>query len=144
MVGWLGRGLRESWTTPREGVRSATRRVGSGAAARAPWAGPKARAHPPASGRDGGGSDRRAARPEAGGADLRRQARDRDAPALLGLGGRGADRVDAQTLVEHGEHAGRDDSEDGRGDEEVSEMHEGSVRPPRPPVNVPRGEQYAG
>jgi len=74
--------------------------------------------------------------------DLVRETLDGDAPALLRLGTCGAGGVDAQALLQHGEHAGRDDAEDRHGDEEVGKMHEESVGPAGLRVNVPNRGQW--
>ena len=69
----------------------------------------------------------RGARPEPRRPDLPGKTLDRHARALLGFGASGADHVDPESFLEHGEHARRDDSEDGHGDEEIGEVHEGKV-----------------
>src|SRR5205814_9958671 len=72
----------------------------------------------------------------AGAPDFARQALERDARALLGLDARRPDRIGALAVVEAGEEAGEREAEERQGDEELREVHTGSVAADGAPVNV--------
>jgi hypothetical protein len=91
--------------------------------------------------RDRDRGEGRRPRPETGRANLARQALDRDTTALLRLGARHADRVDAKTLLENRKHRGRDASEHGEGNEQISEVHDASVREETSAVNAQKNRQ---
>src|SRR5262249_36531219 len=69
---------------------------------------------------------------------------ERDAPALLRLGARGADRVPLEPFLEHGERGGRHEADKRRGHEQIGEMHANSVAAARRPVNVQRAIRHLG
>ena len=83
----------------------------------------------------------RGIRPEPRRPDLPCKTLDGHARALLGFGASGADHVDPESFLEHGEHARRGDSEDGHGDEEIGEVHEGKVAVAERPVNARKRRQ---
>src|SRR5205823_8304077 len=74
--------------------------------------------------------------PRAGAPDLARQALERDARALLGLDARRPDRIGALAVVEASEEAGEREAQECQGDEELREVHAGSVADDGARVNV--------